>query len=87
MRVAIRVQSAATDTQWIRVHVEGVTPDSAMVAIDRKALESIIQHDPRPPEIILDVLCERAVKRMPIPNGPDGARLITPHNLSLVWPR
>lgn len=84
--MAIRVQSAASDTQWIRVNVEGVKQDGAMVAIDRKALESIIQNDPRPPEIILDVLCERVIKRMPVPNGADGVRLITPHNLSLVWP-
>ncbi|PSR23050.1 MAG: hypothetical protein C7B45_04560 [Sulfobacillus acidophilus] len=87
MRLAIRVQSATTDASWVRINVEGVDPENAVVAIDRKALESIMQHDPRPPEIILDVLCERAVKRMPIPNGPDGARLITSHNLSLVWPQ
>lgn len=84
--MTIRVQSAVSDSQWIRVNVEDLKHTHVTVAIDRSALESVIQTDPRPPEIILDVLCERAIKRMPVPNGADGVRLITPHNLSLVWP-
>jgi len=64
-----------------------VDEDSAVVAVHREALESVLEEDPRPPEIILNLLCERALRRMPIPNSSDGVRLITEYNLSLVWPK
>ncbi len=57
------------------------------VQIDREVLNVIMQEDPRPPELILEIIGQRAVKRMPVPNGEDGTRLITPHNLELVWPK
>jgi hypothetical protein len=85
--VAIRVQSTAADTEWITVTVEQADGESAVVCVNRAALQGIVQQDPRPPEIILDALCERAVKRMPLPNSNDGVRLITSYNLSLVWPK
>ncbi|AUW95097.1 hypothetical protein BXT84_15000 [Sulfobacillus thermotolerans] len=85
--MAIRVNVSA-DTQWLRVAVQD--PNSGQehwVQIDRAALNLIMQEDPRPPEIILDVVAERAMKRMPVANSEDGARVITPHNLELVWPK
>ena len=85
--MAIRVQPAVTDTEWVTVNVEPTDGEAAVVSVYREALESIIQSDPRPPEIILDILCERAVKRMPLPNSSEGVRLITPYNLGLVWPK
>ena len=65
----------------------GSEENGTVVAINREALESIIETDPRPPEMILNLLCERAIKRMPIPNSADGIRLITTYNLALVWPK
>lgn len=87
MPVSIRVQPSSADTEWITVQVDQRHSEGVLVAINREALDSIIQDDPRPPEIILNLLCERAVKRMPVPNSADGTRLITPYNLSLVWPK
>lgn len=87
MLVAIRVQPTAPDSEWITVDVERADYGAAIVSVNRDALESIIQDDPRSPEVILDILCERALKRMPVPNSEDGIRLITPYNLSLVWPK
>lgn len=84
--MTIKVQPSA-DTQWITVSINGADLTDTIVAIDRGALQTIIQEDPRPPELILDLLCERAVKRMPVPNGEHGVRLITAYNLSLVWPK
>lgn len=87
MLVAIRVQPTATDAEWIIVNVEQTDGKGAVVSVNRDALQDIIQNDPRPPEIILSILCERALRRMPVPNSSDGARLITPYNVSLVWPK
>ncbi len=84
--MAIRVQSATQDGHWITIVVERADENKTVVSVNREALESIIQSDPRPPEILLDILCERAIKRMPVPNSDDGIRLITAYNLSLVWP-
>ncbi|MDA8192870.1 MAG: hypothetical protein M0Z53_02555 [Thermaerobacter sp.] len=56
------------------------------VGIARDALQQIMLNDPRPPEILLPLIAERAIRRMPVPNGTDGQRLITAYNLSLVWP-
>lgn len=81
--MAIRVHQAQ-DTQWISV--ERDDRKGTIVAISRDVLDSIVHTDPRPPEIILDILCDRALKRMPVPNSADGQRLITTYNLSLVWP-
>lgn len=85
--MAIRVQPSPPDTEWVMVNVEHGSESGSVVAVNREALESIVQDDPRPPEMILDLLCERALKRMPVPNSVDGVRLITPYNLSLVWPK
>lgn len=81
---------ASSDIRWIRV----VVPDSThpeqpntTIAIDREALDEIFQEDPRPPEVLLDLIAQRAVKRMPVANTPDGSRLITPYNIALVWPK
>ncbi len=63
------------------------TSSETIIAIDRDALEGILHEDPRPPEIVLDLIAGRAVKRMPVANGKDGIRLITSYNLSLVWPK
>ncbi len=87
MPVTIKVEPSSADTEWIMVTVDHADSEGAVVAINREALQSIIQNDPRPPELILDLLCERAVKRMPVPNSADGMRLITTYNLSLVWPK
>lgn len=86
MLVSIKVQSS-TGTQWITIEVNQLNRQDALVAISRDALESIMQNDPRPPEVLLDLLCERVLKRMSVPNGPDGIRLITLYNLALVWPK
>lgn len=85
--MAIRVQPMSTDAEWITVSVEQADGQKAVVSVNREALDRIVQQDPRPPEMILDTLCERAVKRMPVPNSHDGVRLITSYNLSLVWPK
>ena len=85
--MAIRVQPAAPEDEWITVDVDQPDYGEAIVSVNRDALESIIQDDSRPPEVILDILCERALKRMPLPNSKDGIRLITPYNLGLVWPK
>lgn len=81
---------ASSDVRWIRV----VVPDSShpeepstTIAIDREALDEIFQEDPRPPEVLLDLIAQRAIKRMPVANTADGARLITPYNIALVWPK
>ncbi|MHB1612274.1 MAG: hypothetical protein ACYCT0_11370 [Sulfobacillus sp.] len=88
--MAIRVD-ASSDTRWIRITVhDSANPENtanAIVAIDRDALEEILQADPRPPEVLLDLIAERAVRRMPVANGDDGIRLITSYNVSLVWPK
>lgn len=86
MPVAIKVEPLSADAEWITVAVDHENQDS-VVAINREALQSILESDPRPPELILNLLCERAVRRMPIPNSADGMRLITAYNLSLVWPK
>ena len=85
--MGIKVQPTATDAEWITVKVDEAGGKNAVVSVNREALESIVQQDPRPPEIILDDLCQRAVKRMPGPNSSAGVRLITAYNLSLVWPK
>lgn len=87
MLVAIRIQPTTHDAEWITVNVDQADHEISVVCVHRDALESIVQTDPRPPEIILDILCERAIKRMPIPNSDEGMRLLTPYNLSLVWPK
>ncbi len=87
MLVAIRVQPTAPNDEWITVDVDQASCGEAIVSVNREALKSIIEDDPRPPEVILDILCERALKRMPLPNSKDGIRLITPYNLGLVWPK
>ena len=88
--LAIRVD-ASSDTRWIQVVVQNShspeTSSETVVAIDRDALEGVLHEDPRPPEILLDIIAERAVRRMPVANGKDGMRLITTYNLSLVWPK
>ncbi|MBX5466123.1 MAG: hypothetical protein K6U14_01330 [Firmicutes bacterium] len=66
-------------------HPEGSEP--VTVAIERDALRRVLEEDPRPPELLLDLLAERAVRRMPLPNGEGNLRVITPHNLALVWPK
>ncbi|NMP22546.1 hypothetical protein [Sulfobacillus harzensis] len=85
--MAINVEPSSADAEWVTIEVNRDDCQHAVVAINREALKSIINTDPRPPEIILDLLCERAVKRMPVPNSADGVRLITPYNLGLVWPK
>lgn len=87
MPVAIKVEPSSSDAEWVTVEVSREDCQNAMVAINREALKSIVESDPRPPEVILDLLCERAVKRMPVPNSADGLRLITTYNLGLVWPK
>ncbi len=86
--MAIRVDVSA-DTQWLKVAVqeEKAAATEQWVQINRAVLNLIMQEDPRPPELILDLIARRAFKRMPVPNGEDGSRLITPHNLELVWPK
>lgn len=78
------------DDTWIVVSVPSpaaaVHAPSRIVAVDRQALARIMANDPRPPEFVLRLVAERAVRRMPVPNGTDGQRLITVHNLTLVWP-
>lgn len=85
--MTIKVEPSTTDADWIVVTVDHGEPSPAQVSIDREALKTIMREDPRPPELLLDLLCERVIKRMPLANGPHGARLITAHNLSLVWPK
>lgn len=65
-----------------------VAPDSnpARVAVAREALSEVMQEDPRPPELLLELMAQRAVRRMPLPNDHD-IRRITTFNLSLVWPK
>lgn len=76
------------DANWITVRTTpGDQSGDTSVAIDRQALKAVMRDDPRPPEVILHLICERALKRMPMANGPEGLRLITPHNLGLVWPK
>lgn len=57
------------------------------VAVERDALSRVLQEDPRPPELLLQLIAERAARRMPVPNEGDALRVITPHNLALVWPK
>lgn len=85
--VAIRFDTSL-DTEFIEIHVEkqGTHPE-LIIVLDRQAFNSILQDDPRPPEVLLDLIAQRALKRMPVPNGDDNRRLITSYNLSLVWPR
>ncbi|OLZ11690.1 hypothetical protein [Sulfobacillus thermosulfidooxidans] len=86
--MALRVDKSQ-GSQWLSVPV----PDDKQprkqhrVQIDREVLNLIMQEDPRPPELILDLIARRAVKRMPVPNSEEGDRLITRHNLELVWPK
>jgi len=82
--VTIRVESSP-DTEWVSITVQDRDREPATVAINRAALEAVVAEDPRPPELLLDLLARRAIKRMPVPNGGD-VRLITHYNLSLVWP-
>lgn len=81
--MASKIEPSAADAEWITVAVN----TDAVVAINREALQSILESDPRPPDLILNLLGKRAVKRMPVPNSTDGMRLITTYNLSLVWPK
>ncbi|MCY0897470.1 MAG: hypothetical protein OWU33_00805 [Firmicutes bacterium] len=74
------------DTEWVTVRVDGVDEAGSIVAVNREVLASIVQSDPRPLEEILTVISQRAIKRMPVPNSENGVRLITPYNVSLVWP-
>lgn len=76
------------EPQWIYFTVASANAsgETAAIAVDRSALDQVMQDDPRPPEILLRVIGERATRRMPVANGSDGTRLITPYNLSLVWP-
>jgi len=87
MPVTIKVQPSSADTEWITVTVNKTDREDIIVTINREALQAVMQSDPRPPELLLNLLCDRAVKRMPIPNSKDDVRLITMYNLSLVWPK
>ncbi len=86
--VALRVDKS-NGPQWLSVPVsDDRTPKTQhLVQIDRDVLNLIMEEDPRPPEIILDLIARRALKRMPVPNTDEGDRIITPHNIELVWPK
>lgn len=77
------------DADWIFVSVDRGQPSSipATIAIDKHTFSGIVEHDPRPPEVILRLIAHRTLKRMPLPNGNDGRFVITPFNVSLVWPQ
>lgn len=77
------------DADWILVSVDHHRPSSipATIAIDKNTFSGIVEQDPRPPEVILRLIAHRTLKRMPLPNGTDGRFVITPFNVSLVWPR
>ncbi|MCY0878259.1 MAG: hypothetical protein OWU84_04905 [Firmicutes bacterium] len=83
--MSITVQPS-NDTEWITVRVDGGQDSETIVAVNRAVLASIVQQESRPLEDILAVISQRAIQRMPVPNSADGMRLITPYNLSLVWP-
>ncbi|CAB1130186.1 conserved protein of unknown function [Candidatus Hydrogenisulfobacillus filiaventi] len=72
---------------WDPAAPQAAGPDpAAVIAVQREAMERIAAEDPRPPEVLWPLLARRAVRRMPVPNGDNGVRVITTHNLSLVWP-
>lgn len=79
-----------SDEQWVIVSVNedpfSTNKKPLVIGIEREAFDAILRDDPRPPEILLDLIAQRAIRRMPVPNSPDGRRLITPYNLSVVWP-
>ncbi len=92
--VALRIDGSdgsdgSSGPKWLSVPVRDDRAPSKQhrVQIDRDVLNSIMEEDPRPPELLLDLIARRAVKRMPVPNGNEGERVITPHNLELVWPK
>ncbi len=89
--VALRVNGSdgPHGPKWLSVpvHDDRAPSKQHRVQIDRDVLNSIMEEDPRPPELLLDLIARRAVKRMPVPNGDEGDRVITPHNLELVWPK
>lgn len=89
--MAIRVDTTS-DVRWILVTVDQddrSRPIGPMtVAIERKALDLIEAEEPAPTATaLLDLIARRAARRLPVANGPDGLRLITTYNLSVVWPK
>lgn len=82
----IRVDTS-TDLRWVLVTVDESEASSATVAVEREALNAAAQGEARSPDQLLDLIARRALKRIPTANGQDGLRLITIHNLSVVWPK
>lgn len=79
----IRVDTSS-DLRWLLVTVDESEPT---VAVEREALNNAAQGEARPPDQLLDLIARRALKRIPTANGNNGLRLITVHNLSVVWPK
>ncbi len=85
--LSIRVD-ITPDLRWILVTVEeaGPTPDST-VKVEREALNVAAKDTSDEPDKVLGLIARRALRRIPTANGDDGLRLITVHNLSVVWPK
>lgn len=89
--MAIRVDTTS-DVRWILVTIEQEdrtrSDGPVTVAIERRVLDLVEAEQPGQPAAgLLDLLARRAARRLPLPNGPDGLRLITTYNLGLVWPK
>lgn len=70
-----------------RIAIRDETPEgTVVVAIERSVLDDILQTLPWSPDRALQELARRAVQRLPCPNGPHGERVITRHNLEVIWP-
>ncbi len=83
---SIRVDTSS-DLRWILVTVEESEAAQPAVAVEREALNVAAQGESRPPDQVLGLIARRALRRIPTANGRDGLRLITVHNLSVVWPK
>lgn len=61
--------------------------DQTVVTIERSVLDRVLSEVPLSLDAAIDLLAERASKRMPCPNGSEGEMVITCHNMTLVWPK
>lgn len=84
--LSIRIDTSS-DLHWILVTVDECDCSAPTVAVERQALNVAAEGESRPPDQLLDIIARRALTRIPTANGSDGHRLITVHNLSVVWPK
>ena len=84
--LSIRVD-ITPDLRWILVTVDETEPTPATVKVEREALNVAAKDTSDEPDKVLGLIARRALRRIPTANGDDGLRLITVHNLGVVWPK